>query len=257
MSLKTHVWRVGRNASKNQLQKNNRLWPGADTGDDESQSCQLSRSVQFYMKRKFNQNLSGDEVYYAACSLLVILENLCSKLDCQQGFNSILFSYKIRVREERRWTARCACNAEAMRADGVTLQSSGFTRRGGLHRDQAAPPSSLAPNPPHQAPATSRGGGTLWLSLHELHTHTHQAAATSRGGGPCGCPSTSVKTSVPSFTTRSFAESWSKKEKKVEDRDCAGGVGFQEQVREPETELVLETERVLENRRRRLRIATT
>ena len=32
------------------------------------------------MKREFNSNLSGNEVYYTACSSLVISKNSCSKL---------------------------------------------------------------------------------------------------------------------------------------------------------------------------------
>ena len=39
--------------------------------------------------------LSGDEVYYTACSLLVISRNSCSKLHRQHGFNLIIFSYKV------------------------------------------------------------------------------------------------------------------------------------------------------------------
>ena len=49
----------------------------------------------FDMKRESNENLSGNEVYYTACSLLVTLKNSCSKLHCDQGLNSIIFSYKI------------------------------------------------------------------------------------------------------------------------------------------------------------------
>ena len=37
---------------------------------------------------------SGDEVYYTAYSLLVILKNSCSNLDFQKGINSIISSYK-------------------------------------------------------------------------------------------------------------------------------------------------------------------
>ena len=46
----------------------------------------VSRPVRYYMKRELNINLSGNEVYCTACSLLVILENLCSKPFCQKGF---------------------------------------------------------------------------------------------------------------------------------------------------------------------------
>ena len=34
-------------------------------------------------EKAFELKLSGDEVYYAACSLLAILKNWCSKLHCQ------------------------------------------------------------------------------------------------------------------------------------------------------------------------------
>ena len=44
--------------------------------------------------RELNSNLSGNEVCYTACSLLVILKNLCSKLHSQKGFDFILVSYK-------------------------------------------------------------------------------------------------------------------------------------------------------------------
>ena len=46
------------------------------------------------MKRDLNQNLSGNEVYYTACFLLVILNNSYSKPHCQKGFNLNPFSYK-------------------------------------------------------------------------------------------------------------------------------------------------------------------
>ena len=47
-----------------------------------------------YVKIELIFNLPDNEVYYAACSLPVILQNLCSKLHCQKGFNSIIFLYK-------------------------------------------------------------------------------------------------------------------------------------------------------------------
>ena len=54
---------------------------------------------KFYMKRELNQNLSGNDVYYAACSL-VILRNSLSKLHCQKGFDLIPLSCKIMYRSE-------------------------------------------------------------------------------------------------------------------------------------------------------------
>ena len=51
---------------------------------------------RFYMKRELNQNLSGNEVYDTAFSLLVILKNSCSKLHRQKSFDLLLLSSKIR-----------------------------------------------------------------------------------------------------------------------------------------------------------------
>ena len=48
-----------------------------------------------FFKGDSNQKKSGDEVYHTACSLIVALHNLYSKLHCQKYFDSILFSYKI------------------------------------------------------------------------------------------------------------------------------------------------------------------
>ena len=36
--------------------------------------------ARFYMKRELNSNLSSNEVYYTACSLLVILQISCNQL---------------------------------------------------------------------------------------------------------------------------------------------------------------------------------
>jgi hypothetical protein len=46
-------------------------------------------------EKRFNSELSGNEVHYTACSLLVISKNSCGKLHCQIDFNQILVSYKI------------------------------------------------------------------------------------------------------------------------------------------------------------------
>ena len=54
---------------------------------------------RFHMKRELNQNLSGNEVYYAVCSRLCKSKDSFSKLHCQKGFHLILFSYKIQNRE--------------------------------------------------------------------------------------------------------------------------------------------------------------
>ena len=50
------------------------------------------------MKRELNSDLSATEVYSTACSLLVILKNLCSKLHRQKGFNFIIILFKIKSR---------------------------------------------------------------------------------------------------------------------------------------------------------------
>ena len=63
------------------------------------------RGVGSCMKEVLNQNLSGNEVYYTAYSLLVILKNFCSTLHCQKVFDLIPFSYKI-------WGARLKGNAD-------------------------------------------------------------------------------------------------------------------------------------------------
>ena len=47
------------------------------------------------MLKEIKLNLSGNEVYYTVCSLLVILKNPCSKLHYQRGFDLNPFSYKI------------------------------------------------------------------------------------------------------------------------------------------------------------------
>ena len=54
------------------------------------------------MERELNSNLSGNEFYFKACSLLVMLKNSCSKLHCQKGFDLVPFSYKIVLQGENR-----------------------------------------------------------------------------------------------------------------------------------------------------------
>ena len=43
--------------------------------------------LRCYMERELNENLCGNEVYYTACSLLVILKKSCSKFRCQRDFD--------------------------------------------------------------------------------------------------------------------------------------------------------------------------
>jgi len=45
--------------------------------------------------QRIKLNLSGNEVHYSACSLLLTLKNSCSKVHCQKGINLIFFSYEI------------------------------------------------------------------------------------------------------------------------------------------------------------------
>ena len=47
-------------------------------------------------ERKSDQNLSGDEVYRTNSLISLSKNMLCSELQRQTGFHSILFSYKIR-----------------------------------------------------------------------------------------------------------------------------------------------------------------
>ena len=71
-----------------------------------------------YMKRELNLNFSGNEVYYTAFSLPVILKNSCSKLHCQKGFDLVPFSYQ-GVRGSARTPERdgaCACRAILLKA---------------------------------------------------------------------------------------------------------------------------------------------
>ena len=43
----------------------------------------VQKQGRVYMKREFNQDVFGDEGYYTACSLLVIMKNSCGKLHYQ------------------------------------------------------------------------------------------------------------------------------------------------------------------------------
>ena len=49
------------------------------------------------MKRELNKNISNNEVYYTACSLLVILKSSCSELHCKRDL--IHFSFPMRFVE--------------------------------------------------------------------------------------------------------------------------------------------------------------
>ena len=60
------------------------------------EKCPSAAESQSYMKREVCQNLSGDEVDFTNTLILLVRNMLCSKLHCQKGFYSILFSYQIR-----------------------------------------------------------------------------------------------------------------------------------------------------------------
>jgi hypothetical protein len=60
-----------------------------------TERLQCSGEFDLTWKRRLNQNLFGDEVYYTASSLIVILQNSCGELHCQKGFDLILFANKI------------------------------------------------------------------------------------------------------------------------------------------------------------------
>jgi len=47
-------------------------------------------------EKEIKLNLSGNEVYYTAFPLPVILKNSCGEIHCQNGFDLIIFSYMIR-----------------------------------------------------------------------------------------------------------------------------------------------------------------
>ena len=67
-------------------------------------------------KSDLNQNLSGYEVNYAACSFPEIFKNSWSKLDWQEGFNLIAFSYQVH-RQSRARQGEWAAGIEAIRQE--------------------------------------------------------------------------------------------------------------------------------------------
>ena len=48
--------------------------------------------LQSCMRRELSGKISGNKFCSTACSLPVILKNLCSKIHCQEGFDLVLFS---------------------------------------------------------------------------------------------------------------------------------------------------------------------
>ena len=56
-----------------------------------------SHPLQSYMSSDLNYIVSGNEVYYTACSLLAMLKDLCGQIHCQKDFHSISCSYKIHL----------------------------------------------------------------------------------------------------------------------------------------------------------------
>ena len=55
----------------------------------------LQSILGFYIKRKFNQDLAGNEVYLTNSSTLLAKNMLFGKLQCEDSFNLISFSYTI------------------------------------------------------------------------------------------------------------------------------------------------------------------
>jgi hypothetical protein len=56
-----------------------------------------STTIAILNEKGIRLNLSGNEVYYAACSLPVVLKNSCSELHCQKVFNLISCSREMFV----------------------------------------------------------------------------------------------------------------------------------------------------------------
>ena len=82
-------------------------------------SARTGNCVQTVVPQSFilKSKLSGDEVYYTACSLLVIPKHSCSKLHCQKAFEIIPFSYKI---VEPRSEHSCPCVQRKAKVDHWT-----------------------------------------------------------------------------------------------------------------------------------------
>ena len=77
-------------------------------------------SMGSYMKRELNWNYSDNEVYYTACSLLVILNNVCSKLHCQKG----LIPFSFQIRSALQWRGGTRSTSASM---SLTISSFGST----------------------------------------------------------------------------------------------------------------------------------
>ena len=58
-------------------------------------ATRVPSEASFFTKRESNQNLSGNDVYNTKSLIFLVKNMLFSKLDCQKGFNLIIFPYKI------------------------------------------------------------------------------------------------------------------------------------------------------------------
>ena len=54
-------------------------------------AAQVGWAARDLIENSFNSKLYGDEVYYSACSFLVISKNSYGKLHCQESLNLISF----------------------------------------------------------------------------------------------------------------------------------------------------------------------
>ena len=77
-------------------QRTGKIWKDEGPGATEASTVgRIEVAYRISYEKGIELKPSGNEVYYAACSLLVIFKNLCSKLHCQTGFNLIPFSSKL------------------------------------------------------------------------------------------------------------------------------------------------------------------
>jgi len=60
-----------------------------------SEAGSYEAASNLIIKRESTETLSGNDVYHTNSLILLVKKMLCSKLYCQKGFNSTLFSYKI------------------------------------------------------------------------------------------------------------------------------------------------------------------
>ena len=91
--------------------------------------------MRSYRKRVSIENLSGNEVYYTAWSLLVILKHLCSKIHYQKRFKLKPFFFKIMVQGSG---FRVQGSGFMVQGSGCRVQGSGFRVQGPGFRVQGS-----------------------------------------------------------------------------------------------------------------------